>query len=90
MASEPLTLAVAGPLIVSHCDAARVAALQDVGVAYVLETYAAPFTDTGRLFSLLSEFLPPFGGWKLCHRKHVRLSAAARAVVDLIAGPQSR
>ena len=62
MAGEPLTLAVAGPLIVSHCDAVRVAALQDVGVAYVLETYAAPFTDTGRLVSLLSEFLPPFGG----------------------------
>ena len=83
---EPLTLAVAGPLIVSHCDAAIAAALQGVGVAYVLDSYAVPFTDTGRLVSLLSEFLPPFGGWKLCHPKPVRLSAAARAVADLLAG----
>lgn len=83
---EPLTLAAAGPLIVSHCDAAIAAALQGVGVAYVLESYAAPFTETGRLVSLLPEFLPLFGGWKLCHPNHVRLSAAARAVADLLAG----
>ena len=86
VAGEPLTLVVAGPLVVSHCDAAIAAALQGVGVAYVLESYAAPFTAAGGLVSLLTEFLPPFGGWKLCHPNHVRLSAAARAVADLLAG----
>ena len=52
---------------VSHCDAAIPAALRGADVAYVLETYATPFIETGTLVSLLSEFLPPFGGWKLCH-----------------------
>ena len=73
-------------MIVSHCDAAIAGALQGVGVAYVLETYAAPFIETGGLVPLLSEFLPPFGGWKLCHPQHLRLSAAARAVAPQLAG----
>ncbi len=42
-AGEPLTIAVEGPLIVSHCDAA-IAAVQGVGIAYVLESYSVPFT----------------------------------------------
>ncbi len=87
-AGEVLTIAVAGPLIVSHCDAAISAALQGVGVAYVLESYSAPFTSNGTLISLLTEYLPPFGGWKLCYSKHARLSAATKAVVDLLTNPQ--
>ena len=82
------TTAVGGPLIVSHCDAAISAALQGVGIAYVLESYSAPFTSNGTLISLLTEYLPPFGGWKLCHSKHARLSAAATAVMDLLTDPR--
>ncbi len=82
-----MTLAVAGPLIVSHCDAAIAAALQGVGVAYVLDAYAAPVTAAGGLTSLPSKFLPRLGGWKLCHPRQVLLSAAARAVANLLAGP---
>ncbi|WP_428390541.1 LysR family transcriptional regulator [Lichenicoccus sp.] len=84
VAGEAMTVAVAGPLIVSHCEAAVAAALQGVGIAFVLQSYAVPFTDSGRLVSLLAEFLPPLAGWKLCHPRQFRLTAAARAVADVL------
>ncbi len=83
-AGEPLTVAVTGPLIVSHCEAAVAAALQGVGVAYVLQSYALPLITEGRLAPLLSDVLPAFGGWRLCHAKQVRLTAAARAVAGIL------
>ena len=83
-ARESMTIAVTGPLVVSHCDAAVAAAVQGVGVAYVLDSYVIPFTADGRLRRLLSGFLPSFGGWRLCHAKQVRLSGAAAAVADFL------
>ena len=87
VAGDPLAMVTQGPLVVSHCDAAIAAALQDVGIAYVLESYAQPFTADGRLVSLLTEFLPTFGGWKLCRPKQVRPTAAAGAVAEILVGP---
>ena len=84
VAGAPTTIAVDGPLTVSHCEAAVAAALQGVGIAYVLEAYAIPFVAHDNLVSLLTAFLPSFGGWKLCHPKQARLTAAARAVSDLL------
>ena len=81
---EPLTIAVAGPLVVSHCDAAVAAALQGVGIAYVLESYAVPFVADGRLVPLLGEHLKPFGGWRICYAKKRRPSPAAAAVVEIL------
>ena len=89
VAGEPVTIDVAGSLIVSHCDAAIAAALQGVGIAYVLESHTSPFVADGRLKPLLSDFLCPFGGWKLCHPRRVRLSAAASAVAELLARPSA-
>ena len=81
---QPKAIAVSGPLVVSHCDAAITAALQGVGIAYVLESYARPYTDDGRLIPLLSRFLPPLGGWKLCYPKNIRPSPAALAVAAVL------
>ena len=74
-----------GPLIVSHCEAAISAALQGVGVAFVLEAYSLAYSADGRLISLLSPFLPPLGGWRICYPAHVRPSPAALAGADLLA-----
>ncbi len=76
-----------GMLIVSHCDAAVAASLRGVGIAYVLESHAARFITKGELIPLLAGYLPPSRGWKLCHPKHVRLTAAARAVAELLTDP---
>ena len=74
----PLTLSVEGPLIVSNSDAAVSAALQGVGIAYVLESYCAHLVADGSLTSLLHTYLPAFGGWKLCHAKRTKLTAARK------------
>ena len=84
---ETLGLAIRGPLIVSSCDAAVSAALQGVGIAYVLEPYCAHLVADGRLTSLLQGYLPAFGGWKLCHARKTKLTAAARAVAQLLSAP---
>ena len=81
---DSMTIPVSGPLIVSHCDAAIAAALQGVGMAYVLESYSSPFIADGRLISLLTPYLSTFGGWKVCYPKHAHLSAAALAVAELL------
>lgn len=84
VAGQPVTVAVDGPLIVSHCDAAVAAALRSVGIAYVLESHAAQSIADGRLVPLLTNYLPPSGGWRLCHPRQVRLTVAARAVADIL------
>lgn len=89
-AGEPMTIAVSGPLVVSHCDAAIAAALQGVGIAYVLESYAIPFTADGRLVPLLPEFLPVFGGWKICYPRKARPSPAALAVAAVLVDADGR
>ena len=81
---QPVTIAVEGRLIVSHCDAAVAAALAGVGVAFVLESHAARAIADGRLVPLLAGFLPPSAGWKLCHLRRARLTAATRAVAELL------
>lgn len=84
---QPLGLATKGPLIVSNCDAAVSAALQGVGIAYVLGLYCAHLVANGMITSLLRAHLPAFGGWKLCHTKSIKLTAAARAVSQLLMAP---
>ena len=81
---EPLTLAVEGPLIVSNCDAAVAGALQGIGVAYVLESYCTLLIADGRLISLLQAYLPSFGGWRLCYSNQMKLTAASRAIAQLL------
>ena len=85
--SRPMTVAADGRLIVSHCDAAVAAALSGVGIAFVLESHAAQAIADGRLVQLLADFLPLSGGWKLCHPRQVRLTAAASAVAELLTKP---
>ena len=84
---RPEMVAVDGTLIVSHCDAAVAASLRGAGIAYVLECHAARFIAHGQLAPLLARYLPPSGGWKLCHPKHVRLTAAGRAVAEFLTRP---
>ena len=83
---RPVRVALDGPLIVSHCDAAVAGALASLGVAFVLESHATGAIANGRLVPLLTEYLAPSGGWKLCHPRQLRLTAAARAVADLLVG----
>jgi DNA-binding transcriptional LysR family regulator len=76
------SVAVNGPLIVSHRDAALSAALQGVGIAFWGEYALRPYIEAGKLVPLLVEFSPTFPGWHLCYPKQRHTPAPVRAFVD--------
>ena len=78
------SVAVNGPLIVSHRDAALSAALQGVGIAFWSELLVRPFIVQGRLVPLLEEFSPPFSGWHLTFPKQRHMPPAVRCFVDFM------
>ena len=86
-AGEDVTLAVSGPLTVSHCDVAIAAAIAGVGIAYVLEPLAAKSIADGRLVPLLESYLPSFKGWHLCYPRRHRTPTAVLAVVEELTDP---
>ena len=81
---DPVLIAVEGPLVVSHCEAAVAAACQGVGLAYVLRSYVDAPIAGGSLRPLLTGFLPRFDGWRICLSRQARPSAATLAVLDLL------
>lgn len=82
-------VAVSGTLTVSHCDVAIDAAAAGSGIAYVLEPLVTEHVRTGRIVTLLDEYLPPLPGWRLCYPKQRHTPAAVLAVVDLLSCPQT-
>jgi DNA-binding transcriptional LysR family regulator len=76
------SVAVNGPLIVSHRDAAMSAAVQGVGIAFWGEYALRPYIEAGELVPLLEEFSPTFPGWHLCYPKQRHTPAPVRAFVD--------
>ncbi len=75
---------VDGPLTVSHCGLAVAAAVESVGIAFVLEEHAAAALARGALRTVLTPFLPPFAGWSVCHPRTGRLSSAVQAVIQFL------
>ena len=64
---RPLEVRVTGPLIFNEPELMLDAALQGLGVAYVLEEKAAPFVREGRLVRFLQDWTPAFPGFYLYH-----------------------
>jgi DNA-binding transcriptional LysR family regulator len=82
--SEPTTMELKGPLIVSHCDLAVTAAVQSVGIAFVLQHYSAGAVADGRLVSILESFLPTFEPWAICYPRLAKPSAATRSIIQFL------
>lgn len=80
------TIAVDGPLIVSHRDIALRAAVQGVGIAFTYWTdhWMRPLVEEGELVPLLERFSPPFPGWFLYYPKQRYMSAAVRSVIEFL------
>jgi DNA-binding transcriptional LysR family regulator len=64
---------VAGSLVTDNIELVLRAAVDGVGVAYVIETYARPMIEAGQLVPLLEDFAAPFPGWFLYYpsRRHM-------------------
>ena len=61
------------------------AALDSVGIAFVLEPHAADALARKALEPVLTPFLPSFPGWSLRHPRNSRRSAATQAVIEFLA-----
>jgi DNA-binding transcriptional LysR family regulator len=58
---------VEGQLVFNGTTQMLNAALAGLGLAYVLESVAQPYLDTGHLVRALEDWCPPFSGYHLCY-----------------------
>lgn len=75
---------VQGPLIVSDTRLALQAALDGVGIAYVLCSQAASLLAAGRLARVLQPFCPRFPGFYLYRFGRAHLQPQVRAFMDAV------
>ncbi len=81
---------VGGPLVVNNIDHALRAALDGVGIAYVMRDRAAPYLASGELVQVLEDWCPPFAGYHLYYPSRRRPSQAFSLVVDALRSEDSR
>lgn len=77
-------VAVAGPLTVNDADLAVAAALDGVGLAYVLDPRVLDLVEAGRLVRVLEAWCPPFPGFYLYHPSRRQAPAALRALIGVL------
>jgi len=81
---EKVEVAVEGALITNNIDLAIRAALDGMGVAYMLQGYmAGPIAD-GRLIPLLEEWSRPYAGYHLFYPSRRQMPAKLRAFVEFL------
>lgn len=79
-----LQVAVTGAVTVNRSDLAARAALDGVGIAYLVEALAEPFLRAGQLVRVLESWSPCFEGLVLYHPSHHQVPAALRALIDML------
>ena len=81
---QPLTVAVDGPLIVDDVDLLIRAAIDGVGVAFLMEPHAAPHLGSGALVRVLEDWCPPFAGYFLYYPSRRQQPAAMSALIEAL------
>jgi len=85
-------VSVSGRVMVNDGELAVRAAVDGLGIAYVLESVAEPFLRSGQLVQVLENWSPAFEGLFLYYPGHRQVPAALRALIDMIraaGGPAS-
>ncbi|MFV0547888.1 MAG: LysR substrate-binding domain-containing protein, partial [Limnobaculum xujianqingii] len=65
-------------------DLALDMALNGAGVGYLLREMAEPWLNSGKLISVLDDWLPELSGFHLYYSNRNHMSAAFRAFIDYI------
>ena len=81
---KPVSVSVSGPVIVSDAQFMIRAALDGVGLAYILEDYVAEHITRGELVRVLDDWCPPFDGYFLYYPSRRHQSPALRALVEAL------
>lgn len=77
-------VAVDGPLILDDKQACIDAALQGIGIAFVIEPKVRAHIAAGRLVPLLERWSAPFPGYYLCYPQQRHMAPAVRAFIDAV------
>jgi DNA-binding transcriptional LysR family regulator len=81
---QSLAVAVNGPLIVDNVELLIRAAVDGVGLAFMLEEHAAPHLASGALVRVLDDWCPPFAGYFLYYPSRRHQPAALSALIDAL------
>lgn len=81
---------VEGQLVVNNIDHAQKAALDDVGIAYVMRDRVEALLASGALVQVLEDWCPPFSGYHLYYPSRRRPSQAFSLVVDTLRSEGNR
>jgi len=81
---QPVTVSVSGPLIVNDVGLTLRAALDGIGLAFLLEEHAAGYIARGDLVRVLEDWCPPFEGYFLYYPSRRHQPAALQALVDAL------
>ena len=77
-------ISVDGRVMVNNVDLAVRAAVDGLGIAYILEDLAGPFLRSGQLMRVLEDWSPSFEGLFLYYPGHRQVPATLRALIDMI------
>jgi len=70
--------------MVNNVDLAVRAAVDGLGIAYILEDLAEPFLRSGQLMRVLEDWSPSFEGLFLYYPGHRQVPTTLRALIDMI------
>jgi DNA-binding transcriptional LysR family regulator len=83
-AGECVDVAVEGPLTFNEPSLMLEAALDGLGVAYLLESSVSDLVADGRLTRFLEDWTPPFGGYAIYYPSRRQVSPALSAFLSLL------
>jgi len=81
---KPVTVSVSGSVIFTDVELMRGAALDGVGLAFLLEDHVANDVASGRLVRVLEDWCPPFDGYFLYYPSRRHQSPALQALVEAL------
>lgn len=89
-AGERFDLAVNGRLIFNDSTMLVQAALDGLGVTYMINGYVDRFVEQGRLVRILADWSPPLAGFKLYFPGRHRMQPKLRALIDFLKDQRTR
>lgn len=85
---ETRSVSIGGRVTVNSADVAVRAAVDGLGLAYVVEPVAAPYLASGQLVHVLADWSPAFQGLYLYYPGRRQIPLALRAFIDMIGAVQ--
>jgi DNA-binding transcriptional LysR family regulator len=79
-----LAVAVEGPLVVDDVDLLIRAAIDGVGLTFLMEEQAVPYLANGQLVRVLEDWCEPFAGYFLYYPSRRQQPAALAALIEML------